>query len=730
MVSRAAFPVPIVSLIVSLALPALAAGPTPRPDREAPAVAEVPVPLPRPADLAPEPTPEPQPVPPRAVEAEATGPEIDATLPPADEGDAQAAMEAESLPEPALAPEPPPNEALVITRMADGALTLAGVLADERAELALMKRARAAAGDAMVSSAIRIAATGARSDLDAVIGAGLSALEELDAGTVTIRPGGLEIAGTAEDEATRERVAGILAAQPWQTRIELPLPLVRPYDFRAAWDGDALTYEGHAPDEDTARALASAIAGIAGAGATGSLTLARGMPDEDWPELVEAGLSALLIAERGTLKVTDALVRIEAEVADAGDARRVEQRLGADWEAVIVRRDTAPDPELTLTIRPGEALSARGRLPARVSRAELDEMVGPVETPDGLAADGYGERATWQNAINALSIAVPRIEAGQIVLTDGNASFEGALKDGFSAAELSAALRATLGPGWETGIALTEAPPASQVVVVKSDEGVDVDGIVPSGVAVEPLLASLGPVDLRDLAGGGDGERDFWAAKIGAAGRALRAFDTGLARLDGREAVLSGTLGPGYTPDQVSAWLKVALGPEWTVAVNGGEQVAAPGARRIDFVTGHSQEERDGRWVTVHDFPVSPDRCAEVMAEAKAGEEVGFRPGSALIADGQEPLLDRLAALAGHCAGKGRLRLTVGGHTDSEGDPGDNLALSEARALAVAQALAERGVPPQAMLAVGHGDTAPVADNATPEGRAANRRVTFDFSEG
>lgn len=65
----------------------------------------------------------------------------------------------------------------------------------------------------------------------------------------------------------------------------------------------------------------------------------------------------------------------------------------------------------------------------------------------------------------------------------------------------------------------------------------------------------------------------------------------------------------------------------------------------------------------------------------------------------------------------------VAGHTDSTGSEQYNQSLSERRAATVAQYLQARGVSAQRVLTVGMGELRPVADNGTPEGRQANRRV-------
>lgn len=69
------------------------------------------------------------------------------------------------------------------------------------------------------------------------------------------------------------------------------------------------------------------------------------------------------------------------------------------------------------------------------------------------------------------------------------------------------------------------------------------------------------------------------------------------------------------------------------------------------------------------------------------------------------------------------LSLAVDGHTDDTGAADHNRRLSEARATAVVAALTAEGIAPERLRARGFGPDQPVADNATEDGRAANRRV-------
>lgn len=71
--------------------------------------------------------------------------------------------------------------------------------------------------------------------------------------------------------------------------------------------------------------------------------------------------------------------------------------------------------------------------------------------------------------------------------------------------------------------------------------------------------------------------------------------------------------------------------------------------------------------------------------------------------------------------------ITITGHTDNTGSTAYNQKLSERRADSVRDYLISRGVNPALMSTMGMGETAPVADNNTREGRQLNRHVDIDI---
>lgn len=129
------------------------------------------------------------------------------------------------------------------------------------------------------------------------------------------------------------------------------------------------------------------------------------------------------------------------------------------------------------------------------------------------------------------------------------------------------------------------------------------------------------------------------------------------------------------------------------------------------------------------------DRASAALSNLKSGFSGGdlvdalnlmnvyFDSGSADITlDSLETLNQAANALKGAPAGT---RIEVGGHTDNTGDAAANLSLSQRRADAVIAKLKELGVAGETLVGKGYGQQEPVADNASEDGRAKNRRMHF-----
>ncbi|MBO6518369.1 MAG: OmpA family protein [Bacteroidia bacterium] len=103
-----------------------------------------------------------------------------------------------------------------------------------------------------------------------------------------------------------------------------------------------------------------------------------------------------------------------------------------------------------------------------------------------------------------------------------------------------------------------------------------------------------------------------------------------------------------------------------------------------------------------------------------AAKNVHFETASATIKQESYADLDSIVEIL---LDNPTINVYVEGHTDNVGNPADNMTLSQKRAESVKAYLVGKGVDATRLEAKGYGETQPIADNSTEEGRALNRRV-------
>lgn len=119
---------------------------------------------------------------------------------------------------------------------------------------------------------------------------------------------------------------------------------------------------------------------------------------------------------------------------------------------------------------------------------------------------------------------------------------------------------------------------------------------------------------------------------------------------------------------------------------------------------------------------------AQAMSDAiaKSGKldvyGITFATGQATITPASDAVLNDVAAVL---TANADWKLRIEGHTDNVGDKAANLKLSNARAAAVAAWLTSKGIAATRLTTAGLGDTQPVAENTSEDGRARNRRVVL-----
>jgi OOP family OmpA-OmpF porin len=150
-----------------------------------------------------------------------------------------------------------------------------------------------------------------------------------------------------------------------------------------------------------------------------------------------------------------------------------------------------------------------------------------------------------------------------------------------------------------------------------------------------------------------------------------------------------------------------------------------PAGAKVDQYGCELDSDGDGVVDSIDRCPNTPkgtpvDNYGCELAAAYKLEHVNFEFDSAKLTAGSEATLDDAVKILERHSD---LKVEIAGHTDSQGSEDYNQGLSERRARAVADYLIAHGANASYITVKGYGESEPLADNSTKEGRAANRRV-------
>lgn len=197
-----------------------------------------------------------------------------------------------------------------------------------------------------------------------------------------------------------------------------------------------------------------------------------------------------------------------------------------------------------------------------------------------------------------------------------------------------------------------------------------------------------------------DGLPNDWAARVLTGIEALSGLTNGTVRVTPTTLSVRGNTGDEQASRDIASLLATKLGEAQEFEVD----VAY--LKKLDPIAG---------------IP-TPDECEVGINGILDSGKISFEPGSATIDATTLNTLDKIAELLKTC---GELQLEIQGHTDSQGREEMNLALSQSRAESVLNELRVRRVPTSLFSAQGYGETQPIQDNGSEDGREANRRIEF-----
>jgi outer membrane protein OmpA-like peptidoglycan-associated protein len=200
---------------------------------------------------------------------------------------------------------------------------------------------------------------------------------------------------------------------------------------------------------------------------------------------------------------------------------------------------------------------------------------------------------------------------------------------------------------------------------------------------------------------------------------ALSTLTTGCASMGDKDKTAKGAA--------IGTLAGAAVGAAWGAARGDWKKGAAIGAASGLAIGGISgavmdKQEEDLRKAGIR---AERDEAGNLIINL-SGETLKFDTGKTALKPEGEALLTKLA---GVLAKYPENRIAISGHTDNVGKPADNLKLSQGRADSVKGYLMSQGVTARCIVqSMGFGETRPLADNKTADGRAQNRRVELNVT--
>lgn len=654
----------------------------------------------------------------------------------------------------AVAPLPPPPFALELLRN-ETDVSLIGLVPDSGGR-AVIRAALGAGGLAEhVTDMLETAAEPAPDGWQAALGYGLSALADLPRAKVSVAPGEVKIAAVAESDAARQELETRLRrAAPAGVNLTLdigaPRPVISPFVLDFSLEDGATRLDRCSADSDVAADAIAAAARAAGLASEPACAVGLGAPTPEWAAAMVAGIETVKAMGGGRFVASDiaatltgaptmpaealnrAVASLRARLPDVFQLTSVaapQMAAGDDGTAVYAPDFTATlgaDGKVSLVGPVGDA-AARDAVTsytaALFSKARVgDELVIDPSLPAG-----------WSSRILASIEALAALKEGRADVTIDRVRLTGRSLDRDAAHTVAELLAAKVGAGAVSEVtydaaaaeAAATARPRPEICAAQVDAILDAEQIGFEKGSAEIAPESRGVIGaIADVLRGCPGA-DF---EIGGHTDSQGSPEANRRLSEARAQAVLAAIRVQDLP-QVSLVAR-GYGADDPVADNATD-VGRARNRRIEFtlVAPRSIGEALAPQETVASADAAPDptsaaagACAARASELAAETPIVFEPGSSTLAKESGPVIAAIADALGACPDAA---IDVGGHTDSQGSEEGNLRLSQARAEAVLAALRTPGLPLPNLVAHGYGEADPIADNATADGRAQNRRIAF-----
>ncbi len=440
---------------------------------------------------------------------------------------------------------------------------------------------------------------------------------------------------------------------------------------------------------------------------------------EGWEDALGYALVAMEQLPRAKVSVNAGRVAITAITDSVQDKLALEKslRAGAPPGLRLMLDISAPRPVITpFTLRfiidaDGARFDACSADTEKAQTRILNAALKAGLSGQGRCTVGMGvPTPSWGQAVEQSIAALSSIGGGSVTFSDADITLlalEGTDQDRFDTVvgELENALPEVF--ALYANLPETQAPdqgPPEFVATLSPEGQVQLRGRLSTenlrNIADSYARSRFGSDSVYTAARVVEGLPSDWSTRVLAGLESLSHLSNGAVTVTPDKLIVSGNTGSTDASAQIAALLAAKLGEAQDFEID------------VTY-----QEKLDPQAA----LP-TPDECEAQIKAITDAQKINFEPGSATIDASTLGTMDDIAAVLKVC---GELRLEIQGHTDSQGREEMNLALSQARAQSVLNELRARRVRTSTFDAQGYGEERPIEDNATEEGREANRRIEF-----
>lgn len=611
-------------------------------------------------------------------------------------------------------------------------LELNGFLPSEQARADVVVAAENANPGVEVKDNLRLA-LGNPDGFGALAGFSVAQLGSLSQGEASLNGLDLSIKGEAKTFADFDTVTANLANNlPTGSNLamtDITKPDVSPYVFSAVEKESGVTLDGFVPNDDIRKTLVEAAAKTTSGNVTDNLQIGTGEP-AGFADIANFGVSRLGDFSTGTVSLSDLdlSIRGTALSPDAYDAatNAASGAIPANGNVVLseITRSTVT-PYTFSAIKNADSVTLSGFVSSeaeQTSAVDFATKSNPgVSVVDQLViANGVPNGVEWGNA-NSLAIKeVSALSAGSASITDNQYTIEGMAKTVADFDAVKAEANAPLSAGLKLAKEDVRLPIASPYIWKLSNIGegaAELSGFMLNAEAIDKnakqSMALLGGKSVANNLTRAGGAPDKLADAIAVGTKAVSRLKDGVAEISDSQLMVSGEA----ATDSEAADIRSNVEKLVPAGFTGKHNIT------VKKVVVPKPEPKPEPVVVQAPKPVAkPIDCQMLIGESVNKETILFETNKSVIKQESFPLLQRVIAAVQQCP---TATIEVSGHTDSDGSEGYNQRLSEDRANAVRVYLVSNGIFAGRLKAVGFGEAKPVADNATDEGKAMNRRIDF-----